>query len=531
VRPSLSLALSALLFAACDASSVSDDTTPDGSVPAGDGGSGVLSDGGSGPSSEGGLAEAGAVPDGGNGDAGSLPDASPPQKPGVPIDAGVTVPGTITVDPSTKVGTIPPAFVGFSYEKSQLTSGLFAGSDAPLIALFKLLGPSLLRIGGNQVDRTEWYTAPSSDASPASTITPAEVDALSAFAKATGWQVLYGLDMKLSSPAIAAEEAKYAAGALGPALYGFEIGNEVDLYSSTVASSTWSYSIFKTQWAGFASAILGAAGATTPLTGPASAANYNSWTVPFAADDGSKIQLLTQHYYRGNGQLASSTLAELLTPDSNLDTELDALDNASKSASIAGGYRLAECNSYYNGGAPNVSDAYGTALWLIDFLFQNAQHGSRGVNLHGGGDGPGYTPIADSNGSVVEARPEFYGGLLFALAGQGAVYKTTVSVTNNLNVTAYAVGGADGSTNIVVVSKDASSGIHATIDVGASVGAAGVIYLQGPALDATGGLTLGGAPIDPSGSFNPNGAIPLAVSGTKVTVDVPAASAALIHAK
>ena len=458
-------------------------------------------------------------------------DATPPLKPGTPIDAGPTVPATITVDPSTQVGTIPPAFLGLGYEKSEMPSGLFAGTDAPLIALLSLLGPGLLRIGGNSVDRTEWYSAPTSDGSAASTITTTEVDALAAFANAAGWKVLYGLNMKLSTPAIAADEAAYAAGSLGPALYGFEIGNEVDLYTSTAGSSTWSYSVFKTQWASFATAILGAAGATTQLTGPASAAHYSTWTVPFAADEGSKIQLLTQHYYRANGELSSSTVNELLTPDPDLDTELDALATASQNANVPGCYRLSECNSYYNGGAPNVSDAYGTALWLVNFLFQNAEHGSSGINLHGGGDGPGYTPIADSNGAVVEARPEFYGALLFAMAGQGPVYKTTVSVTNNLNVTAYAVGAPDGSTNVVVVSKDASNGIHATIDVGAAIATAGVTYLQGPALSGTSGLTLGGAPVEASGSFSPSGPIPLLVSGTTVKVNVPAASAALVHAK
>src|SRR5262249_46504046 len=112
------------------------------------------------------------------------------------------------------------------------------------------------------------------------------------------------------------------------------------------------------------------------------------------------------------------------------------------------------------------------------------------------------------------------------------MYKTTVSVTNHLNVSAYAVGAADGSTNIVIVSKDASKGVHATIDVGAAITAAGVTYLRGPSLDATNGLTVGGVGIDRSGSFTPaTGPIPLAVSGRTVTVDVPAASAALVHVK
>ncbi|HEY2513466.1 MAG TPA: hypothetical protein VGI39_21505 [Polyangiaceae bacterium] len=457
-------------------------------------------------------------------------DAAMPVKPGDPIDAGPTSPGTITVTPGTTAGQIPAGFIGLSYEKTQLTTGLFSASDAPLIALFQLVGGGVLRMGGNQVDRSEWYSAPSSDASADSTITKAEVDDLSGFAKASGWKVVYGVNMKLSSPAVAADETSYAVTSLGASLAGLELGNEPDLYSGTVMSPTWSYSAFKTQWSSFASAVL-AASPGAPLTGPASAANYSSWTVPFASDLGSKVQLLTQHYYRGNGQDSSSTVQELLTPDANLSKELDALHTAAQGANIAGGFRLAECNSYYNGGAPNVSDAYGTALWVIDFLFQNAQHGSAGVNFHGGGSGPGYTPIADSNGAVVEARPEFYGILLFSMAGQGTLFKTAVSVTNSLNVTAYAVGASDGSTNVVVVSKDANTGIHATIDLGATATTAGVLYLQGPALDATSGVTLGSSGISPAGSFTPTGLIPLAVSGTKVTVDVPAAAAAIIHAK
>ena len=79
------------------------------------------------------------------------------------------------------------------------------------------------------------------------------------------------------------------------------------------------------------------------------------------------------------------------------------------------GFRMAECGSFYNGGAPNVSDAYGAALWTLDFMFALATNGCQGVNFHGGGDGTGYTPIADNGTTVVQARPEFYGLKMFSL--------------------------------------------------------------------------------------------------------------------
>ena len=50
-------------------------------------------------------------------------------------------------------------------------------------------------------------------------------------------------------------------------------------------------------------------------------------------------------------------------------------------------------------------------------------------------------------------RPEFYGILLFTLAGQGTLYTTQVSA-GALNVTGYAVRTSSGGLNIIVVNKD-----------------------------------------------------------------------------
>jgi hypothetical protein len=445
-----------------------------------------------------------------------------------PFDAGPEMPGTVKVNRGTTLGTIGAGFAGFSYEKAHLTDGFFSGGNAALIGIFKLLGPGVLRVGGNQVDRAVWAPNGAAADAGAASITKQDVDNLAAFVKAAGWSVIYGVNMKTSNPAAAADEAAYAAADLGSSLYGFEIGNEVDLYKATALSSTWSYAIFKTQWESFASAIRGAVGASVPLTGPASAYNYKAYTIPFAADEGSRIVLLTQHYYRANGQDPTSTLDELLKPDPALLTMLDAVSTAATSANIANQYRLAEANSFYNGGANGISDAYGTALWAIDFLFTNAAHGSTGVNFHGGGNSAGYTPIADANGMVVEARPELYGILTFALAGIGPLYATTTSA-GALNFTAYAVGHADGSTDVVLVDKDPAMGVRASVDIGKPVSVAGATRLRGTALADTTGTTVGGATIGADGSFSPSPPALQPVSGNVVTVDVPAASAALVH--
>jgi Glycosyl hydrolase family 79 C-terminal beta domain len=450
------------------------------------------------------------------------------------VDAGPFVPASITVDPKTTLGTIGAGFVGLSYEKNKLQGGYFRGNNTALIAMVDLLGPSLLRVGGNSVDDTVWETSdagtPMGDGAAPSFITPADVDALAAFAKAANWKVLYGVNMKTSSPALAEDESRYAAGQLGSSLYGFEIGNEPDLYTTVVSSpGTFTYAAYLKDWASFAAAIhAGTPGA--PMTGPAAAYNYPVWTVPFAKDEASAIILLTQHYYVANGQAATSTIELLLSPNPGLVTELDAVSAAATSNAIPNGYRLSECNSFYNGGAPNVSDAYGTALWGIDFLFTNALNGSSGANFHGGGDGPGYTPIADSDGMVVGARPLFYGMLLVARAGQGKALKVTGAPTS-INLSAYAIGNSGTVTSVVLSNKDTTTSVHAVVDAGSTVSSAGALRLAGPALDATTGVTLGGVSIGADGSFTPGAPEVLSTSGTTFEVDVPPASAVLVSVK
>ncbi len=67
----------------------------------------------------------------------------------------------------------------------------------------------------------------------------------------------------------------------------------------------------------------------------ASAAELLDVDGPLRADDGSKIQLLTQHYYRGDGSLSTSTVAKLLTVDTG-SAELDNLAKAAQTANISG---------------------------------------------------------------------------------------------------------------------------------------------------------------------------------------------------
>jgi hypothetical protein len=326
------------------------------------------------------------------------------------------------------------------------------------------------------------------------------------------------------------DESAHAAQSLGSALYGFEIGNEVDLYKGKYRPATYTYATFQSEWQAYAAAIRARVPGAT-LTGPASAANYNGFTIPFAAAEGTQIALLTQHYYLGNGMLPTSNIPKLLAPHPGLTTELTKIVTAARNAKIADGARVAECNSFYNGGAAGVSDSFASALWVIDFAFQVAAAGMSGINLHGGGNGPGYTPIAnDKTGNVVAARPEYYGVALFTMAANGAMRPTTV-MPGGLALSVYAVDASDGSTALVLVNKDVAQPVLATIDVGRALTGATALSLTGPSLPSTSGQLLGGATIAPDGSWQPGPATALPVEGKIVVVTVAPASAMLVRAQ
>lgn len=456
-----------------------------------------------------------------------------------PTPSGPLTQSFLTVS-ATGTGSIGTGFAGLSYEKSMMCGPLFAGSNANLIGMFELLGPSVLRIGGNSVDQCVW--TPEGAGRTANQIAPADVDALAAFLKAAGWQCIYGINLGgaangTTTPQLAAAEVAYVSERLGSSLIGIEIGNECDGYGAAGSyfANNWSLAQFETLWSQFRDAIV-AAVPGVPVTGPASGSNVTAWTVPFAQAVTRKgLSLVTQHYYRGDGHASTSTAANLISADANLPKCMGLLNSASQVTGIP--FRMGECNSYFNGGATGVSNSYASSLWVLDFLFGCAQGGASGVNLHGGGHANGYTPIADNNGAVVEARPEFYGLTMFTLAGQGTLCGTSLSV-GSTNATAYAVKTSTGGLNIVIVNKDTTQNLDMTISLPQTARSASLMTMSqlssganGPSLAATSGVTIQGASIAANGDFNPGSPYDLTIKGSQIDCYVPALSAVLIQVK
>jgi hypothetical protein len=453
-----------------------------------------------------------------------------------PVPNGPISSAAVTISTAT-LGSIDPGFAGLSYEKSSLCESLFSVSNSDFLGLFQRLGPSVLRIGGNTVDQSVW--TPNGRGGIAGQIAPSDVASLAAFVKAAGWQCIYGINLGgaatgATTPALAAAEVAYAAQQFGSSLIGIEIGNECDGYGATGSyfAGAWSLTAFQQLWNQFRSAIL----VQTPgvsITGPASGSNVSTWTVPFGqAVTRSRISHLSQHYYRGNGQASTATTATLVGPDTNLVKCLSMLSAGAQSIGIP--YRISECNSFFGGGAPGVSDSAASALWALDFLFSCAQGGASGINFHGGGVSS-YTPITNQAGSVFGVRPEYYGMLLFTLAGQGALYQTTVSA-GGLNVTAYAVKNQTGGISLVVINKETNQNIQVTVGLSQVANTACLVTMtQLPAAGVANGLaptssmTIQNGTVASNGDFNPSAAYNLSPSGSQFTCYVPAFSAILVQ--
>jgi hypothetical protein len=128
---------------------------------------------------------------------------------------------------------------------------------------------------------------------------------------------------------------------------------------------------------------------------------------------------------------------------------------------------------------------------------------------------------------VIEARPEYYGLLLFALAGTGTLLETRLSA-GSVDVTAYAVRTPSGGLNLILVNKDTLQNLTLTIQANQPIHAASMQTMTGSSLDAISGVTIQGATVNQDGTFAPASPGTLTPSAGQTTCYIPALSAALI---
>jgi hypothetical protein len=406
-------------------------------------------------------------------------------------------------------------------------ANFFTAKNERMVRLYRNLSPhGLIRIGGNVSDHTRYEA----DGTPAvkterevTVINRANLADLGEFARATGWRVMWGLNLGSGTKERAVEEALAVDQALGASLQSFEVGNEVDLMKKYAKDFDAYLADHRAYKAAIRAELPGAA-----FSGPDSASSL-AFVQRFVAAEAADMKLATLHYYRGGRRDPKSTLERLLARDEAFDAKLDELREVCAKHHIE--YRINEVNSFFGGGKEGVSDTFGSALWVLDFMFDLASRGCGGVNMETDVNQLGfisfYSPIVHDERGVCSARPEYYGMLAFAMGGRGEMLKTGVE-KEDVNVTAYATRDGEGTLFVTVVNKDLAKDVTVECPLPSGYGRAEGFRLRAPGVEAKSGVTFAGAAVGEDGSWKAGKAEPVGVKGGVARVAVPHASALVL---
>src|SRR5215813_4058465 len=495
-----------------------------------------------------------------------------------------THPVTITIDAGHPGPVVPGDFAGLSFEVGPLRPGnagvagyLFSAGNESLITLFRNLGLGSLRIGGGTVDQL----VPAGTGSDGFT----GIDNLFAFAEAAGVKVIYtvrllnpGADPVGDLRSINARVAGRIWRRYREHVASFAIGNEPDwhafhsykdrpldpaIYEEVSGVPGSAYPSYLAGWQSLAGAV-GDAAPGAPLSGPDTRAydrltytpdpdNGVSWTERFAGDerDSGRVTEITQHCYVGGSPrrtTAQQAISNMLSAEWVDGTEIGTqpkgttyipypwLYASNLAPVIQAGlrYRLTESNDYLVG-VPGASDAYASALWVLDHLHWWAANGGAGVNFHNkqwlntGTIVP--HPDGADHGYVI--RPKGYGIKAFTLGSAGQVKPVQIQNPNGINLTAYCVGAA-GEDYVTIINKahgpDAPDAAVTIVAPGPAVRSAQVMTLAGAQRgDAQGTtVTLGGATITGDAPWNGTWDTVAVGPGSNISLTVEATTAAIV---
>jgi len=444
-------------------------------------------------------------------------------------------PVVVELSPQAPGAPIAGDFVGLSFEMQRVlpdTNGahFFSPSNRPLIATFKTLGIKNLRVGGNTADRP---TLPTPDT--------AAVDSLFAFAKAADVKVIYTLRLHEGNRGEAVTMADYITRHYARQLDCFAIGNEPNVFSKE-------YAPYLAEWKRYAAQITAPTNSPgAAFCGPSTSPGHETWSRDFANEFGHRgpLALIAQHDYPGGD--ARKVTDPAAARDKILSAAMD--EHYAKFAAhfipavVSNGLpcRLEEANSFYDGGAPEVSDTFAAALWALNYQWWWAAHSVSGINFHTGDkvaardeNKPCRYAVFWTATNGYDVHPLGYALKMFSLGSRGRLLSATVQNGEGLNLAVYAAAIDEKHLCLTLINREHGPGARAaeiTIAPGWLGARAEMIALVAPNGDvaAKNGVTLGGAEIRDDAIWKGRWT-PLAkpAADGKFSVRLHAASAALV---
>jgi len=463
----------------------------------------------------------------------------------------------VTVSRTTDSRPVPPGFLGLSieYHSAPRYFGAPSDPDPVFLQLVRNLTPGqspVIRFGG---DTTDWtWVATRGVPRPRGiryTLGPDWMASTNAAARALNARIIAGVNFEADNPQIAATESRALAAGIGqPYLAGLELGNEPEVYGSLgwyqTANGTpvlgrppsYGFDAYLADYARISRALP----ANIPMVGPASGAQHWLTSLGRYLARNPRVRLVTLHRYplhrcfTPRDSPTFPTIGNLLAPAASSDPATS-LAAAVKTAHARGiPLRADELNSVSCGGALGVSDRFAAALWVLDTLFNMAQTGVDGVNIHTFVNAF-YEPfaISESHGQWSgEVRPMYYGLLMFARAAPPGSRLLRVSYRGPTTLRIWATRAPGGRVRMVLIndSRRASATVAVRPPTPAAADGATGMVLRAPRADARSGVTLGGQTFGASTSTGtltgPARSVALHAAQGRLLVRLPPASATLV---
>ncbi|HEY2769170.1 MAG TPA: glycosyl hydrolase family 79 C-terminal domain-containing protein [Solirubrobacteraceae bacterium] len=450
--------------------------------------------------------------------------------------------------------TMPSGFVGLSVEYKALHQ--YTGRDPRAVnpvleQLVKNLAPGqspVLRIGGDSADWTWWPARgviPKGGVSYA--LTKGWLRTTKALAAELHAKLILDLNLAANRPSLSAAEAHALVQGIGKRyISALEIGNEPDLYGvfawyrdrlgHVVHARGQHYDMksFTADYSRFRAAL-----PQMSLIGPSfSALTWMSGLTKFLKAEKS-VKTVSQHRYPLHNSTTDPTndtyptIANLLADSSSAGIAQEVAPYVRTAHSRKLNFRVDEMNSVSGSGHAGVSDTFASALWVLDTLFNLANVGVQGVNVHTL-PGAAYQPFSFSQTDgkwQAAVTPEYYGMLLFAQAfPSGARLLPVNAPAGSLKI--WATKGADGKTRVILINKSPTTPVSVQLNLPNSTAPATLGRLTAPSVSSTSGVTLNGQTFgDETSTGTPTGSEQLqrvTPAGGEYSIDVPAGSAALL---
>lgn len=411
---------------------------------------------------------------------------------------------TLTPNAISNGKSIPADFMGLMFPLADVTA-VIGSSSTNLNPIFLNLlsqltqygnAPMSIRIGNTNLNYTSQRKG-----------------ALIGLAKATNVRYILGVNMLKTNATYYTDTIAPLLSSIPPSsLHAIENGNEADLFKNIPG---WDYNAFLSQYGvfqGYMSGI-GQPKIAAPVWSGTNSAFSNSNLNSFVSNNVSKLAFVDMHFYATSNCKTSPPSGVLLAENQVTGGPNFYASSITNAHNNNLGFRLTEWNSSSCSGTPGVSDAFESALWLLDGAYTWVNAGLDGMNVTTNNNSfysPFYFQSTSPNGistyQLNNVAPIYYGMKMFMQSTQNKAKLVSVQTinTNNYNVKAWATVDETNTVRVLLINKDVN--FTGTIDLALSGYGPGTGYrLTAPTYSSQNGLAYAGQTYDGSSNGNPLG--------------------------